>query len=462
MNKPNQPEMLQPRRRQATGQPAVTDLVQATHAGAHELKNFSAAARQTMRKMQQDANRTEVLNQLGELLIEHSRCRVVFEAKIPVELSENSNHSDSEASLQTVSNSFAEIPANLPQWAFSAATRAATTGETVLEDAADAQSGPVSLVATLLAAENEKSSSLPTVLVAIFVGANSQEAFPFIQIAELEMASRDERRELQTTKQLAADVACLQAISTKASDTDSLKVGCRRLVNNLQEHLASITDEQVTVYLGTIKETKFPKLSAVSRQDSLPSDKSLVEAIEATMAECLSRNSETSWPIAQHNAGVQNDYALMCHKKLSEQTNDSAVATYRLIDGAGDPKAALLVRSESPLGRRANNLLTTSQSQLGIVLGAIERGEKNWLRKFMQTTREAITKKRNRIILSSLAAIAALGMLPMPYMIKTTTEIQPAQKKYIYAPFDAPLKDCLLYTSPSPRDATLSRMPSSA
>ena len=62
----------------------------------------------------------------------------------------------------------------------------------------------------------------------------------------------------------------------------------------------------------------------------------------------------------------------------------------------------------------------------------------------MQTTREAITKKRNRIILSSLAAIAALGMLPMPYMIKTTTEIQPAQKKFIYAPFDAPLKESIV------------------
>ena len=28
--------------------------------------------------------------------------------------------------------------------------------------------------------------------------------------------------------------------------------------------------------------------------------------------------------------------------------------------------------------------------------------------------------------------------------------------------FDQPFQDCLLYTSPSPRDATLSRMPSSA
>ena len=37
---------------------------------------------------------------------------------------------------------------------------------------------------------------------------------------------------------------------------------------------------------------------------------------------------------------------------------------------------------------------------------------------------------------------------------------QPERKEYMESQFD--YWDCLLYTSPSPRDATLSRMPSSA
>ena len=45
-------------------------------------------------------------------------------------------------------------------------------------------------------------------------------------------------------------------------------------------------------------------------------------------------------------------------------------------------------------------------------------------------------------------------------------EFQPAQKGWMeqISNYVAPLEigDCLLYTSPSPRDATLSRMPSSA
>ena len=44
---------------------------------------------------------------------------------------------------------------------------------------------------------------------------------------------------------------------------------------------------------------------------------------------------------------------------------------------------------------------------------------------------------------------------------KTITNIQKSQQKALPAP-KLPFKSCLLYTSPSPRDGLLSRMPSSA
>ena len=40
--------------------------------------------------------------------------------------------------------------------------------------------------------------------------------------------------------------------------------------------------------------------------------------------------------------------------------------------------------------------------------------------------------------------------------------IRPLDKNGYYQPFEAYAKDCLLYTSPSPRDLSTSRMPSSA
>ena len=52
--------------------------------------------------------------------------------------------------------------------------------------------------------------------------------------------------------------------------------------------------------------------------------------------------------------------------------------------------------------------------------------------------------------------------VPSVIMIKHTTVFEAYAQLTIFPPQAWVLKRCLLYTSPSPRDATLSRMPSSA
>ena len=49
-----------------------------------------------------------------------------------------------------------------------------------------------------------------------------------------------------------------------------------------------------------------------------------------------------------------------------------------------------------------------------------------------------------------------------PQLTKLKTEDSVMIKDHTAGPFEPVYKGCLLYTSPSPRDATLSRMPSSA
>ena len=70
------------------------------------------------------------------------------------------------------------------------------------------------------------------------------------------------------------------------------------------------------------------------------------------------------------------------------------------------------------------------------------------LRGFGIERREGLTPSRRRVGALALLALAALGLTG--WTIWATR-----------AP-DAPAKACLLYTSPSPRDRTRSRMPSSA
>ena len=68
-----------------------------------------------------------------------------------------------------------------------------------------------------------------------------------------------------------------------------------------------------------------------------------------------------------------------------------------------------------------------------------------------------------------IAAVLMLGALAGPLSAAEKLTVvsfggnnRQAQEKAFYKPFTAQKNVCLLYTSPSPRDATLSRMPSSA
>ena len=62
--------------------------------------------------------------------------------------------------------------------------------------------------------------------------------------------------------------------------------------------------------------------------------------------------------------------------------------------------------------------------------------------------------------LSNDSEIAVYG--PCPYVTGFTSTHKGLHKNYYHIKFSISTLTCLLYTSPSPRDATLSRMPSSA
>ena len=257
---------------------------------APNLQRFSKEARAAAKR---ENDRSALLKQIGELLLEHSTCGIIFEVSVP--LSSTANElGQSDATMLTVASRYTECPRNLPQWAFSAATKAGISGKTVLEDATDGKAGPVALAAIEVESQNNNTDrKLATILVGIFVGTTSEQAFPFLKVTDLILSQWSQSGELRATRQLAADVACLQAIATSASDADSVQTGCRRIANSLQQHLATIVESGTDVYIGPISCNKFPKLAAVSGCDSLPEEKHLIEALEATMAECISRNSNS-------------------------------------------------------------------------------------------------------------------------------------------------------------------------
>ena len=66
------------------------------------------------------------------------------------------------------------------------------------------------------------------------------------------------------------------------------------------------------------------------------------------------------------------------------------------------------------------------------------------------------------LILAMVAVVTAVGPLLSPIAVKAQVRMTVPPQSEAVALIGATIHTCLLYTSPSPRDGLLSRMPSSA
>ena len=104
----------------------------------------------------------------------------------------------------------------------------------------------------------------------------------------------------------------------------------------------------------------------------------------------------------------------------------------------------LTVQSNGPLAARTQNFLAAAQTHLGVAVSLADRNEKNKLQKFFDLMVENFKEKKTKTICKVLTGILLLGMIPLPYQIKATSEVQPAEKMFLHAPFAVPLKESLV------------------
>ena len=74
-----------------------------------------------------------------------------------------------------------------------------------------------------------------------------------------------------------------------------------------------------------------------------------------------------------------------------------------------------------------------------------------------------VSECKKVIVIAATSKTTAFAFLPKDYVFSKATIVFPIEESTFFTILQSTLHhSCLLYTSPSPRDATLSRMPSSA
>ena len=259
----------------------------------------------------------------------------------------------------------------------------------------------------------------------------------FIGEWSLQRAGRQNAQNASTVAALIELVAHVQS----ANDSNS---GCQRLADSLQTYL-----QAVRVVIGMCRSGRSEvKVAAISGGAVIDPFSEETRLVESALQESLIRSTSGVWPALE----LSNRHALLSHQQLAESGYGDSLVSMPIQTESGDAMGCILVTL--PLStndaaitdriREAERFLRAGAGALAGCLGVLQKvADSRWL-SLIRGARGVLTTSRLQMAAWLSGAIAMVLMLPMIYRIRCELELQPVERRYVAAPFDGPLEQCLV------------------
>ena len=179
---------------------------------------------------------------------------------------------------------------------------------------------------------------------------------------------------------------------------------------------------------------------------------------EAALQESIARSTASIWPTDDSN----NRHALLAHQQFADEVGADSVVGCPLQTATGANVGAMLVTfgvvPATDTTRGATVSPEQSVARAGNALGFLRAGERSIAnalnvqsRSFNSVTRllrtavsNALTAKLARTVGIVTAVVTAILLIPMDYRVQCDLELQPVSRRFVAAPFSAPLEECLV------------------
>ena len=179
---------------------------------------------------------------------------------------------------------------------------------------------------------------------------------------------------------------------------------------------------------------------------------------EAAFQESIARSTASIWPTGDSN----NRHALLAHQQFADKVSaDSVVGcplrtatganvgailvTFGAVPGTDYPRAAE-VPPEQQVIRAGNTLgfLRAGERSIANALNVQSRSFNSLTRLIRTALRNTLTVKLARTAGIVTAVVTAILLIPMDYRVKCELQLQPVSRRFVAAPFSAPLKKCFV------------------
>lgn len=271
----------------------------------------------------------------------------------------------------------------------------------------------------------------------------------------------------------ACSVAAMVEIVSHVQGAVDADAACRRLADSLQVHL-----QASLVFVGLCRDRKQePQLCAISGQTVFDRRDETARLTDAAFHESLVRGAAAVWPATE----ILNRHALLAHQQLAEKINCRTLVSMPLTSDDGRHAGGIIavfgqvsrtgVRSENSapelIGKHASVSAETATSlpenlsftQLtgdalrflrgaaGPLAACLLMAERlsacQWV-EWLRHCRSLLTMHKVRNLGTAVVAVTAALMIPLPYSIRCSMELQPTERRYVAAPFGGPLEECLV------------------
>jgi hypothetical protein len=214
---------------------------------------------------------------------------------------------------------------------------------------------------------------------------------------------------------------------------DDVPQACTQLV----ERLASQLDMQCVAISIRQPDHGPCRMRACHGPVSIENRPELVDLFESAMDEAILRNALTVCP----SANGESEHATLAHQNLVAQIGAAFVATCPIVDELGHVSGVLLLM-DGDLAKRTPNLAWVFEStaqRVGPSLATFNKRQPSAITRLGTAIYNRVRPRTRKAIGMAALILVAVMAIPMPYRVRCNVEVQPAQRRFVVAPFDGKL-----------------------
>jgi len=257
------------------------------------------------------------------------------------------------------------------------------------------------------------------------------------EVAAVCLSAWQAQQTAQQSQRDAKHVAALVELIGKVAACSTMSAAGQCLTQELKRYLNA-----TNVALGLCEDGR-PKcrLSAVSQSVKIDSFSESTRVTEAVLQESIARSAATIWPSRDNS----NRHCLLSHEHFAAEENAVAVVSTPLRNASGQLVGAILATfDDNAPATDAQSFVFASERALATSLDSITRSNRTPFSRVAAGLRRAFTTGIAKTVGIIAVLVIAAMLVPMDYRVTCESELQPVSRRFIAAPFDAPLEECLV------------------